>query len=137
MQPNEITLTVDEANDGSTTADVDHDYRRVKLNGNGSSYIHTEDHAIDSRDLLAFLASESPPRDNFRGVSRISFKFTKDIVVLGSDGVANITSPIITEVKMSIPKGATAAEVLLERQKAVALLDYDVVMDPLYQYQEV
>jgi hypothetical protein len=137
MQPNEITLTVDETNDGVTTADVDHVFRRLEEFQNRTTYIQSANHALDSRDMLNLYRTAPRPNGNFRGVSKSSLKFTKDIDVLGLDGVATIKAPIIVEVNFSIPIGATNAEVLLERQKVVACLDDDSIMGPLNTLLEI
>lgn len=136
MQDNSITITVDEDNDGATTADVDYIFRRLNDFPFRSSYIHTTDHAVDSRNTLGFYASEAKPSNGFRGVQRSSFKFTKDIEVLGQDGVSNLTAPIIFELKASVPVGATNAQLLVERQKCIAMLDDDTMMDKLNELLE-
>jgi hypothetical protein len=136
MQPNSLTLSVDEANDGASTADVDYSYRRLNDYLNRSDYIHEANHAVDSRDMLNFYATPAKPTSTFKGVQRSTFKFTRDISVLGPDGVSNITAPIIAELKLSIPVGATNAEILLARQKVLALLDDDSVMDNLNELME-
>jgi hypothetical protein len=70
-------------------------------------------------------------------VQKTSFKFTRDITVDGADGVSSITSPIIVEVNFSIPVGAESADVLLDRQTVLALLDDDTIMDALNLVQMV
>jgi hypothetical protein len=132
-QDNVITLSVDEANDANV---ADYEYRRLNDHLFRSDYIHSSNHAVDSRDTLNFYATPAKPAGNFRGVQRSSYKFTTDIVVSGVDGVAEITSPIITEVKQSIPVGATNAQILLERQKALAMIDTDAIMDNLNELLE-
>jgi len=51
--------------------------------------------------------------------------------VTGVDGTTTVTAPIIVEVSFSVPVGATAAQTMLHRQRALALLDLDSVMAPL------
>lgn len=135
MLSNELVLTVDETNDGITTANVNHTYRRLSDSAFKSEYIHSN-HAVDLRDILTFNATPAKPQGNFRGVRRASFKFTKDITVAGADSTTTLTAPIILEVKVSIPTGATAAQLLIERQKAVTLLDDDAVVGPLFEVLE-
>jgi hypothetical protein len=55
-------------------------------------------------------------------------KFSQDVEVAGVDGVSTLTSPIIVEVSFSVPVGATQAEQLIARQRAIALLDDDTIM---------
>lgn len=130
MQPNEITLTVDEANDGSTTPDIDHMYQRFDTFSTRSVFNETE-HTEDLRKTLSFYRTSAKANGLFRGTRKSAFKFTTDIQVVGTDGVSLITSPIITEVKISLPLGATEAQAKLERQKALALLDNDSVASAL------
>lgn len=137
MQPNEMTITVDESNDGATTADVGHTFRRLEEYQNRSLYINSAEHAVDARSTLNLYRTAAKSNANFKGVQKSSVKFTKDITVLGVDGISNITAPIIVEVKFSVPVGATQAEILLERQKTVALLDSDAIMGPLNYLLEI
>jgi hypothetical protein len=60
-------------------------------------------------------------------------KFSQDITVDGLDGVSQITAPIIVEVSVSLPVGATAADALIARQRVVALVDRDDIMTPLME----
>lgn len=128
MQPNQIVLAVDELNTGSTT---NHTYDRYEEYLNRSQYIEATNHSIDSRDTLGFYRTFPKTNGNFKGVSKSSVKFTKDITVDGVDGVSQLTAPIIVEVSFSLPVGATAAEAMIARQKALALLDSDTHMAPL------
>lgn len=128
MQPNEITLSVDEQNDGVDP--VNHVFSRFEQYQNRSTYVGPA-HALTSRNTLGFYRTFPKPSGNFKGVAKTSLKFTKDLAVDGVDGVSTITSPIITEVSFSIPVGATAAEILIARQKLISLLDSDAVMAPL------
>jgi hypothetical protein len=130
MQPNEITLVVDETNDGETTADVSHVYTRFEDFQNRSLYIGA-DHALTSRDTLGMYRSFPTPNGNFRGVAKTSFKFTEDVEVDGADGIATITAPMIIEVSCSFPVGSTLAQQMKQRQKALALLDLDDVVEEL------
>lgn len=130
MQPNTITLTVDEQNDGATTTDATIEYERYDEYQNRSVY-SSENHSLDSRDLLSFSRSFPTKNGNFRGVGKSTFKFTRDISVDGVDGVAQLVTPMIMEVKLSAPVGVSDAEILKFRQTALALLDDDTVMTPL------
>lgn len=136
MLPNEIILTVDEANDNSTTPNITSIYRRFREHLGRTEYIHSTDHSADSRDKLDIYATEATPAGNFRGVRRASFKFTKDYEVLGKDGVSTITSPVIVEVKISAPVGVPLVDLIKEKQKADAFIDKDAVMSPLMALSE-
>lgn len=133
-QPDSITLSIDEENDGAGLVDVDY----LRYDGsltNRSVYI-AEDHVLDARHALTFYRTPPKPNGNFKGVAKSAFKFTKDYTVLGVDG-SNLVSPVIVEVSFSIPVGVTAADSLIEMQRSLALLDYDVVMAPLNDQQMI
>lgn len=125
MLDNVITLSVDVENNGTA---VNTDFTRYEEFQNRSTYIGGN-HSIDAVDTLQFYRTFPKSSGNFKGVAKSSFKRTKSITVLGVDGVARLTSPLIAEVSFSIPVGATPAQVLLLRQELVATLDLDVIMN--------
>lgn len=127
MQPNEITLAVDVLNNGTTENQT---YARFEEFLNRSIYIGS-DHSLCLRNTLGLYRTLPKQSGNFKGVAKSSFKFSQDVVVDGVDGVSSITSPLILEVSFSVPVGATAADVLELRQRALALIDADTVMTPL------
>jgi hypothetical protein len=127
MQEDIITLAVDELNDDTT---VNHVFNRFEEYSNRSVY--TEDnHQLTSKDLLTLYRTFPKPSGNFKGTAKSTFKFSKDYQVLGVDGVALLTSPLIVEVSFSVPVGVSAADQLIGRQKAISLLDYDDLMTKL------
>lgn len=128
MQPNEITLAVDELNSGSTT---DHVYKRQDEFQNRTVYIRPAVHTLDARDQLGLYRTYPKPNGNFKGVAKTTAKFTVDVVVDGVDGVSQITAPAIVDVGFSLPQGIPAATVKILRQKVLALLDDDTIMDDL------
>lgn len=123
MQPNVITLNVDESNDGITTADVDYVYNRYDTYSTRSIF-NGDGHLPDMRKQLSLYRTPAKSNGNFRGTTKSAFKFTTDISVAGVDGTTTVTSPIIFEVSASIPLGATSAQVLLEQMKVVAALKH-------------
>lgn len=127
MQPDEITVAVDEENTGSTT---DHVMTRYEEHLNRSVYIGSG-HSPASRYMLGFYRTAPKVNGNFKGVQKTSFKYTKDIVVDAVDGVSQLTSPIIIEVNFSFPVGTPAADFVQQRQEVLALLDMDTIMDNL------
>lgn len=133
MLDNVITLSVDEQNDG--VGPVNHVYTRFEENLNRTTYIHST-HTLSAKDTLSFYRTLPKPSGNFKGVAKTATKFSKDITVLGADG-SNVTAPIIVEVSVSLPVGATAAQALIARQKAVSLLDLDAVMVPAMEQQMI
>jgi hypothetical protein len=130
MLDNTITLNVNEDNDDGTTAAISYPFSRYEEYLNRSTYIHGG-HSPVSRDLMAFYRTFPKVSGNFRGVSKSSVKFTTDVVVPGVDGVAQLTAPIIIEFNISVPVGASNAAVRIGRQKLVAILSNDSVMDAL------
>lgn len=136
MLANEITLSVDETNDGSVTPDVNHTFRRFEESLNRTTYIHSSGHNVGSRNQLQFYRTLPTASGNFRGSRKGAFKFTKDVVVPGSDGTT-ITVPLIIEVKMSSPVGSSDADLMVMRQKAIKLLDNDTIMNPFQGLQEI
>lgn len=134
MQPNEITLAVDEDNSGSGT--TNHVYTRFEEYLNRAVYI-SGSHALSARDTLSLYRTLPKPSGNFKGVAKCALKFSQDILVDGVDGVSQLTSPIIVEVSMSVPVGATAAQCLIARQRAVTLLDNDTIMVALMEQQMI
>jgi len=125
MQPNTITLSVDEQNDG--VGPVDHVFTRYDEDKNRAMYIHTS-HTLSARDTLTLYRTLPKISGNFRGVLKTAKKFSKDFVVTGVDGVSQLTAPIIIETSYSVPVGVTAAQVLLMRQRDLSLTDLDVIM---------
>jgi hypothetical protein len=124
MQSEEITLAVDELNDANT---VNHVYSRFEEYQNRSVYIHSG-HSLEARDTLSFYRTFPKVSGNFKGMAKSAVKFSQDVEVAGVDGVSTLTSPIIVEVSFSVPVGATQAEQLIARQRAIALLDDDTIM---------
>lgn len=133
MQPNTITLAVDELNTDSTT---DYVFTRYDVVNNHSVYIG-EDHTPLKKDLLTLYRGIPKQSGNFAGVSKSATKFSWDVEVEGVDTSTTLTSPIICEISFSIPLGATDAEVLIVRQRAIALLDRDDIMVPLNTNREI
>lgn len=128
MQPNEITLSVDEENDG--VGPVNHVFTRFEEHLNRAVYIGPL-HSMMARNTLTTYRTFPKISGNFRGVAKSAFKFSTDITVPGVDAETSITAPVIVEVSFSVPVGATAAQTMLYRQRALALLDLDAVMAPL------
>lgn len=126
MQPNSITLPVDELNNGTP---VNETLTRFEEFQNRAVYIG-ENHSMTEKDTLSLYRTFPKPNGNFKGVSKTSVKFSRDVAVLAVDGTT-ISAPLIIEVSFSLPVGVTDAEILLHRQRAIALLDLDTVMVPL------
>lgn len=136
MQPNEIVLAVNEDNDDGTTAEVNHTYTRYDEYQNRSIYI-SGTHSPSARNTMAFYRSFPSVNGNFKGVQKSSVKFTEDVVVDGVDGVAQLSAPVILEVNFSYPVGLTASDKVIYRQKLVAALSDDSIMDNLNHTQMI
>jgi hypothetical protein len=132
MLPNSITLAVDEENNSSPT---DHVLTRAEEGANKSVY-YDADHTIASRNECAFIRTFPKQNGNFYGTLRTSVKFTEDVEVLGVNG-ENIKVPLIAEAVFSFPVGTDNATATLARQKLVAMLDYDTVMDPFHDQGQI
>lgn len=128
MQPDVITLSVDEQNDGVGL--VNHVFTRYEEYQNRAVYIGAN-HTLATKDTLSLYRTFPKASGNFRGVGKTAAKFSQDVLVDGVDGVSQLTAPIIVDVSFSIPVGATPAQILIARQRALALLDLDAVMSPL------
>lgn len=127
MQDNTLTLSVDAANDGNPANQV---YSRYEEYQNRSVYVGAT-HVPDSRDMIAFYRTFPTKSGNFKGTSKSSVKLTEDISVTGADGVSSITAPLILEASFSVPVGATAAQIIELRQRLLAMLDNDTLMNSL------
>jgi hypothetical protein len=133
MLANDITLAVDLLNTGVTTDEVFSCHERHL---NRSVYIG-EEHSPASRDNLGFYRTFPKTSGNFKGTCKSALKFTKDFEVEGVDSTTTVTAPAIMEVSFSLPVGLTEAQMLVIRQRAIALLDDDTVMDDLNRLQMV
>lgn len=130
MQPNDITLDVNDDNDDGTTPAVEVDYSRYSEFANRTVYI-SEHHTVAARDLLGLYRTEPKQSGNFNGVAKSAFKFTKDFAVDGVDSTTSLVAPGIVEVGFSFPVGLTPAQTLELRMRAAALIVDDTVMVPL------
>lgn len=130
MQPNEIVLDVNDDNDDGTTPTVEVTMTRFDEYQNRSEYI-SDTHTISVRDKLGLYRTQPKQSGNFRGTAKSAVKFTTDHSVAGVDAATTIIAPAIVEVGFSFPVGMTAAQCLVMRMKAVALLQDDTVMVPL------
>lgn len=132
MLDNVITLPVDVAND---TTLVETDFSRFDEYNSRTVYI-SENHLPDSRDLLTFYRTFPKPAGTFKGVRKTAVKFTQDTEVENSVG-ETIAAPSIVEVSFSLPVGVTAAKATELRQRVIALLDNDTIMNKLNLVQSI
>lgn len=130
MLDDQLTLTVDVANDGTTTADEDQVYTRYEEHLNRSVYI-AEGHTVAAPHTLSFYRTQPKANGNFKGMAKSAFKFSETLLVPGADGVTTVSAPLICEVSFSTPVGATTEQIVELRQRLVALLDNDIFMNKL------
>lgn len=131
-----ITLSVDTANTGTPSDQVfsRHDDQTYP---NRTDYILKALHTLAARCMLSFYRTLPKRAANFLGVAKTAFKFTQDIDVAGADPATTVQAPLILEVKFAVPVGATAAQVVELRQRAIALLDDDAIMDDVNMQQSI
>lgn len=133
-QEKQITLQVDVANDSNLVATV---FDHIRTEGDRSLYICDGSHSDADRDILEFSRIDPKPGGNSFGTRKSFVKFTQDDAVPAKDGINQNTLPVIGEVKFSVPVGVTAATKLALRQRIIALLDDDAVMDALMDHGEI
>lgn len=132
MLSNEITLAVDTANTGTTTNLT---YTRFDEYNNRTVYI-SADHEPSARDELTFYRTFPKPSGNFLGTRKAALKFSKELPVLDKEG-NTIMSPFIFEVSTSIPLGVSTADQVEMRQRGVAILDNDTLMNLFHDKQNI
>lgn len=134
MQSNEIILSVDEDNTG--TNPVIKTYTRYDEYNNRTVYTG-DNHSVASKNTLGLYRTFPRSSGNFKGVAKTSAKITIDTTVVGNDGLAQLTVPVIGEVNFSIPVGVSAADQMVIRQTLISLLDDDTIMEKLMNKLEV
>lgn len=132
MQDNTITLAVDVANNATS---VDLVYTRFDQYVNRTVYT-AETHTLANPDTLSFYRTFPKTSGNYPGQAKAAVKFSRNIVVTGLDG-SDVLGPQIIEVSVSNPVGATVAQQMEMRQRALALLDRDDVMVGLTNQLEI
>lgn len=120
-----ITLPVDVANNGTVVNQVIELFDAVT----GRKEYHFPAHDFQTRDTAVFTRSLPKPNGNFAGTRKASFKLTKDATVAGVDPTTQVKAPGILEINSSLPVGLTAANALLLRQRAIAILDSVFISD--------
>lgn len=118
MQANEITLSVDLANDGNPTNQV---FTRFQEFVDRSTYTGPS-HTVAAPHTMQLYRTLPKRTGSFLGAAKTAIKFTKTVVVQDAEG-NDTPKPLIVEASMSIPVGATPAQTLEIRQHLVAALD--------------
>lgn len=135
MQPNLITLDVNDDNDAATPV-IQKVYTRFDEYQNRSEYI-SEDHTIFQRDKVGLYRSFPKQTGNFKGMAKCAIKFTRDTVVAGIDPATSNTVPAIIDIGFSFPVGISAEAALEYRMRAVSMLCNDSIMLPLINQQMI
>lgn len=130
MQADVITLAVDEDNSGEGTNN--HVFNRFEEWQNRSVYIGPN-HTLGTRNTIGLYRTFPKASGNFKGVAKPSIKYTKDVLVTGVDGVSQLTAPIIFDLSMSVPVGATSSDLLIAQMVFKALLARQDVMASLIE----
>lgn len=116
--PNTITLAVDIANDNVL---VNQDYDRFLERENHTVYTG-EDNSSSAKNQITFYRTFPKPQGNSRGVERSAIKVVQDKVVLGADGLAQLTSPVIIKIDVGRPVGVSDADFLAIKMRAASAL---------------
>lgn len=132
MQANEITLSVDVANSGTT---VNHVFTRHSEEPSKTTYRGPDDSLL-VRNTLAFYRTAPKRSGNYLGSAKSGVKFTQDVSVTQLDGTTT-KAPLIVEVSFSVPVGATTAQTKEIRQRALAILDREDVIAKLMDNLEI
>lgn len=128
MLPNTITVGVDLLNNGTPTNQT---WTRTDFFNTRSVYQHS-DHTVVARDLLNFYRTPPTRTGNYNGVSKCAVKLSEDVEVPGFDKTTTLTAPLIGEVTFNLPVGSLASAHKVLRQRLIALLDDDVLMEQLF-----
>lgn len=132
MQPNTITLPVDLLNNGTPTNEV---FTRHSEELNKTVY-RGPGHTVASPNIMALYRTLPKRSGNFLGTGKVSIRFTETVIVENAEGLETPV-PNIVEVSFSNPVGVSAAIMKAHRQRALALLDLDAVMDTLQGILEI
>lgn len=134
MLNNELTLPVDVLNNGTLVNTV---FTRFDgSNQNRSVYIGPS-HTLEARELLGFYRTPPKKSGNYKGSAKCAVKLTSDVEVPGVDSSTTLTAPEIADLQFSLPVGITLAQAKVIRQRLIALLDNDTVMDAVMLRQDI
>lgn len=122
-----ITLSIDVANN-STYVDSIHTLHRF----NETRKVFKGPNHTDSQEqLLVVTVSDPTVNGENPGRRKSTFKLTNDVTVANVSGSGDLREPIISSFNMSVPVGATPAEIMAERQRMVAILLDTAIVAPV------
>jgi hypothetical protein len=125
MIPDTFTVAVDILNNGTTTDKV---YERAETFP-GRSIFTGDNHSLEAEDSVTFYRTMPKSNGNFKGTGRTTVKTRQDFIVAGADGVAQLTQIASAETLFALPVGMTSAQKLEFRQRHIALLDHELMID--------
>lgn len=122
-----LTLAVDVANDANPSNEVFtlHRFNETRKVFKGPN------HTDSQEQLLTVTVSDPTINGENPGRRKSTLKFTNDVTISNVSGSGDLREPIISSYNMSIPVGATPAEIMAERQRMIALIDSDVIVAPV------
>lgn len=128
-----VTLSVDTTNDNTPVNEV------ISLfdGTTGRKEFHFPGHSFTSRETVVFTRSLPKQSGNFAGTRKTTFKLTDDEIVDGVDPLTDVKAPGILEINCSLPVGISSAVAKKMRQRAIAILDNDVLMQSFQERCEV
>lgn len=133
MLDNVITLPVDTLNNGNP---ADQNFERTREFGLRTIY-QGPNHTSINQDTLTFYITEPKRSGNSLGVIKAGLTFRTDTSVLGADSTTTNAVTRISAVSFNVPVGTTAAERKADRQRVIAILDNDELMEDLCEKLQV
>jgi hypothetical protein len=133
MLDNTIVLPVDVLNDGTTE---DLELRRYQELTDKSVY-HGPDHSSTHKSKVELYRTAAKPSGTSRGINRRMIKLTEsvavDTTVIGEQAIADS----INSLNFAIPVGASKDFQKIIRQRFIAILDDDTIMDRFMDAGEI
>lgn len=122
-----ITLSVDSANDGNAANQV---FSLIQPS-EGKSFWTLDGAPREDREEMTLYSTPAKRSGNFQGVYRSGIKFHKGIEVEGVDATTLVNTGIISNLSVSVPVGATLADVVEVQQRLLAFIDSNTFVQAL------
>jgi len=133
MQLNTIVLQVDELDDAVLVPTT---YTRFEEIQNRTTYLELDNHSsMKPRKLQLYRSPLSSPGLSF-GKQKSAVKFTDGFDVLNKEG-ATVVENALVNISFSLPVGLSDAQRTLVRERVVAMINDDTVMDSLIKLGEI
>lgn len=127
---NEITLTVDPANDGNPESRVFE--RGQYISPDRVYYTRKDVHTLQDRDQIMFRTLPRKVTATSYGVARSIVKSTKDHSITNKVG-ETIKVPATIETQANFPVGMTSAAILEMVQNHIATLDVNAIVESVLE----